>query len=195
MASQAPQITQQLCAELEEDLGAFCDVIDPVDDIARSVLRNCSLAVALTILHINSMAEKHRASSLREKQALDPRFASWLEGRPTRDSEVDTQVVEALSRTMSTLEIEQAVDEYLQIIGLLDSSLNQQLRLDIDSLEKVTGKKLSEKEHNELVAAQRQATRYTYLGSGMTHSGFLSVLERLSPNARRRVEQLAPAYC
>jgi hypothetical protein len=195
MASQEAQIPSQLCAEHEEDLGAFRNLIDPVDDIVRSVFTNCPLAVALAMLHIKSMAEKHLAGSLRQQQALEPRFASWLEGHAKKGPKVDAALVKALARTMSTQEIDRAVDEYLQIIGLLDSSLEQQLMLDVDSFEKLTGETLSPGDRDELLAALRQAIRWTYLGSGMTHGGFLGVLDQLSPNARRRVEQLAPAYC
>jgi hypothetical protein len=195
MSRQEAQFSEPLLAEPEEDLGAFCDAMDPVDDIVRSVFTNCPLAVALAMLHIQSMAEKHDAGSLGQQQALEPRFASWLEGHSKKGPEVDAALVKALARTMSTQEIERAVDEYLQIIGMLDSSLEQQLMLDVDSFEKLTGETLSPKDRDELLAALRQAVRWTYLGSGMTHSGFLGVLEHLSPHARRRVEQLAPAYC
>jgi hypothetical protein len=42
---------------------------------------------------------------------------------------------------------------------------------------------------------QRRANRWTYLDSGMTHPNFLATLERLAPEARARVEQIAPAFC
>lgn len=192
---QKAPLSQQLPAELEKGLFAFCDGVGPMDDIVRSVLTNSSLAVALTILHINRTAKTHRARSLREQRARESRFAEGFEGHSKKGSHLDTLVVEALAQSMSTQEIERAVDEYLQIVGMLDSSLEQQVTFDIASLEKMTCESLSQKERKALVAAQRQAIRWTFLGSGMTHSGFLCVLERLSPSARRRVEQLAPAYC
>jgi hypothetical protein len=36
-------------------------------------------------------------------------------------------------------------------------------------------------------------TRWTFLGSGMTHKNFLATLENLKPGAGERTEQIAPA--
>ncbi len=42
---------------------------------------------------------------------------------------------------------------------------------------------------------QRQAIRWTFLGSGMTHRNFLETLEAVRPGARTKVEEIAPAFC
>ena len=42
--------------------------------------------------------------------------------------------------------------------------------------------------------AQMRANRWTYLGSGMTHPNFLATLEGLLPEARTRIEQVAPIF-
>ena len=40
-----------------------------------------------------------------------------------------------------------------------------------------------------------QASRWTFLGSGMTHPQFLASVGRLAPGARTRLEEVAPAFC
>jgi hypothetical protein len=54
---------------------------------------------------------------------------------------------------------------------------------------------LNEDEQDQIRRAQLQANRWTYLGSAMTHERVLATLESLSPAARKRVEEVAPAFC
>jgi hypothetical protein len=65
----------------------------------------------------------------------------------------------------------------------------------VSAFEAATGRVLTEDERVQLMAVQRQATRWTYLGSGMTHPNFLATVERLRPAARTRLEQVAPTFC
>jgi len=68
-------------------------------------------------------------------------------------------------------------------------------QFDLAALENVTGRKLSESPAREAFEVQRQASRWTYLGSGMTHTNFLATLGAISPAGRRKVEGVAPAFC
>lgn len=60
---------------------------------------------------------------------------------------------------------------------------------------RATGRKLTDGEQEKFMEVQHQANRWTYLGTGMTHPNFLATLESLLPEARKRVEQIAPAFC
>ena len=58
-----------------------------------------------------------------------------------------------------------------------------------------TSRDFTEKEREQLFAVQRQANRWTYLGTGMTHPNFKASLQAISPEAARTIEQVAPAFC
>jgi hypothetical protein len=66
---------------------------------------------------------------------------------------------------------------------------------DLEAFERATGRRLTEAERERAMAVQRQANRWTYLGSGMTHPEFLNSLGRMSPALREKVERVAPAFC
>ena len=91
--------------------------------------------------------------------------------------------------------IHAAVEDYLAIGAFLDAGLSKQVEHDLDALECVTGRRLTDRERETARIVQHQANRYTYLGSGMTHERFLETIEALSPSARRRIEKAAPAFC
>ena len=175
-----------------------CDVIGPGSDIAREVLSHQPLAVALAILGIEWMSQRHYVDSIKDNQDLDTQFKSllknhWLE--EAQHAKLDTLMVEAIADGMTQEEIATAVDEYLEIGGFLDEGLKQQTVFDLEAMERATGRTLSDEEREEFIAKQHQANRWTYLGTGLTHPKFLETLEKLSPAQRQRIEEIAPAFC
>ena len=184
--------------EFERGFGTRCEVIGPPHEIARAVLSHHPLAVALVILQIEWMTQQHYVESIRDNQDLDPQFKSllrhhWME--EAQHAKLDTLMVEALAQVCRGDEIDRAIDEYVQIGGMLDGGLQKQVEFDLDSFERRRGRVLTEAERDAFLAVQRQATRWTFLGSGMTHANFLATVEALRPAARVRVDAMAPAFC
>lgn len=183
--------------EFQRDFGTPCEVIGPPREIARSVLAHHPLAVALTILHIEWMTQRHYVESVKDETGLDPQFCSllrhhWME--EAQHAKLDTLMVEALADACTPDEIDRAIDEYLEIGGLLDGGLGQQVELDLDSLERATGTTLADDVKSATREAQRGAIRWTFLGSGMTHPRFLDTVAELRPGARARIEEVAVAF-
>lgn len=189
---------KKFVAEFREGFGTDCSVIGPAADIANAVLGHESLGVALVILHIEWMTQRHYLESVKDDNELDPQFKSllknhWLE--EAQHAKLDTQMVEALAEPLGVAEIERGVDEYLDIGGFLDNGIKQQTLFDLEAFEKATGRVLNDAEREEFIEKQHQANRWTYLGTGMTHPRFLETVERLSPEQRKRLEAVAPVFC
>ena len=183
--------------DFERGFGTRCDVIGPADAIAREVLRHQPLAVAIAILHIEWMTQRHYLDSVSES-GLDPQFKSLLHHHYVEEvqhAKLDMLMVEALAENQSEQEIARAVEEYLEIGVFLDQGLRQQLDLDLAALVRASGRQLSASETERYIAVQQPALRWTFLGSGMTHPQVLATLQALSPQARERIEQVAPAFC
>jgi len=183
--------------DFESGFGTACAVIGPPEAIASAVLAHDPLAVALVILHIEWMTQRHYIDSVQEDRILDPQFKSllkhhWME--EAQHTKLDTLMVEALAEGRSASEIDKAVEEYLEIGGLIDSGLTQQVEFDLDAFMRATGRELNEEQKAQFRETQLQANRWTYLGSGMTHEQFLATLGGLSTAARKRVEEVAPAF-
>jgi len=192
----------QLFKKFQEEFDAIfpvdCSVIGPASEIAAKILSHQPLAIALAILGIEWMSQRHYIDSIKDDQQLDPQFKSllknhWLE--EAQHAKLDTLMVEAIAENMSEEQIASAVDEYLEIGGFLDEGLAQQTVFDLEAMERATGRILSDSEREEFITKQRQANRWTYLGTGLTHPKFLETLGKLSPAQRRRIEEIAPAFC
>ena len=192
------QLFKRFREDFDRGFGETCAVIGPPDAIATAVLSHDPLAVAITILHIEWMSQRHYVESVADNRDLDPQFKSllkhhWME--EAQHARLDTLMVEALAESRNPQQLEQAIDEYLEIGGFLDGGLKQQTEFDLEAFERATDRKLTTTERDTMREAQLQANRWTYLGSGMTHPNFLTTLEGLMPEARTRIEQIAPVFC
>jgi hypothetical protein len=185
-------------AEFEAGFGTPCAVIGPPEAIAKAVLAHHPLSVALLILHIEWMTQKHYVESVKDDQGLDPQFASllkhhWME--EAQHAKLDTLMVEELAQGCSPGDIETAVKGYLEIGGMIDGGLKQQAAFDLDALTQATGRRLAAAEREELTAQQHQAQRWTFIGSGMSHPNFLATVEALRPESRKELAEIAPVFC
>ena len=88
----------------------------------------------------------------------------------------------------------QAIDGYLEIGGMIDSALMQQVKFDFESLKRATGRAFTPEETDRFFGVQQQATRWTYLGTGMSHKNFLSIAELVTPGSAERLEQIVPLF-
>jgi hypothetical protein len=183
--------------EFASGFATKCEVIGPAEEIGKAILAHEPLAVAFAILQIEWMTQRHYTESVRDDHELDPQFSSllkhhWME--EAQHAKLDTLMVKAIAQGRSPEEIDRAIDGYFDIGGFIAAGLQQQAKLDLEAFTRATGRKLNQEEEETYFTIQAKANRWTYLGSGMTHPNFLAALQSLSPNARKRVEEVAPTF-
>src|SRR5437016_4861485 len=66
---------------------------------------------------------------------------------------------------------------------------------DVKRFVSATRRNLSTSQSEEMTAAVLKGMRWTYLGTGMTHPNFLATVEKIKPEARKQIEEMAPAFC
>ncbi len=192
------QLFKRFRRDFEDGFGTECPVIGPPEAIAKAILAHDALGIALTTLHIEWMVQRHYVDSIKDDQELDPQFKSllkhhWME--EVQHAKLDTLMVESLAAGRSEEQRMYAVEEYLEIGGLIDGGLAQQVEFDLDSFQRATGRELTGSEKEEFRKVQLQANRWTYLGTGMTHEKVLETLAALTPKARQRIESISAAFC
>ena len=191
------QLFKRYHAAFRAGFAVDCGMIGPAEAIAAEVLRHDPLSVALVILQIEWMSQRHYLDSIRDDGDLDPLFKSllrhhWME--EAQHAKLDTLMVEALARDYSSAAMAEAVDGYLAIGAFLDDGLKAQTELNLTAFERAIGRKLSDEDRAEFSTQQHQAARWAYIGSGMTHPQFRATLDAISPAGRVRVDQLAPTF-
>jgi hypothetical protein len=184
--------------EFEAGFGSPCAFIGPAEDIKKFVLSHTPLGVAVAVLHIEWITLKHYTEGVRDSRDLDPQFKSllkhhWLE--ESQHAKIDTLILEDLAAHASKKEIDVAFEEYADIVRFLDEGIKQQAEFNIDAFVTASGKTLSQPERREMTDVTVKGMRWTYLGTGMTHPNFLGTVEAIDPEARKRIEAMAPAFC
>ena len=184
--------------EFEAGFGSKCDFIGPAENVKRFVLSHSPLGVGIAILHIEWMTLRHYIEGVRDNQDLDPQFKSllkhhWLE--ESQHTKLDTLIVKAVAADCTSQEIDQAFQDYAEIGTFLDNGIKQQTEFDVESFVNATGRNLSKSEREVMTAAVLKGMRWTYLGTGMTHPNFLATVEQIKPEARKQIEEMAPAFC
>lgn len=192
------QLFKQFAAEFKQGFGTPCQTIGPPHEVARAILGHHPLGVALVILHIEWMTQRHYLDSVRDDQALDPLFKSllrhhWME--EAQHAKLDTLMVELMSAAAGPADIEKGLGDYAALGGMLNVAFREQVEFDIQSLQTAGGRVFDAEEQNRFRLIQTQALCWTYLGSGMTHPNFLETVGDLDPAARAQIEEMAPAFC
>ena len=165
-----------------------CQMLGPREVLAQRVLSHHPLAVGLIILMIEWMTQAHYVGSIRDDSDIDPLFNSlfkhhWME--EAQHAKLDTLIVDALAEGRSERELAQVTNEFFQIAGFLDKSLQIQARFNVESLERGLGRTIDGRD--ALIVQQYRAARWTYLISGLTHGRFKATLEATSPKMAGRV--------
>ena len=129
-------------------------------------------------------------------EQLDPLFCSllkhhWLE--ESQHAKLDTLIVDKIAGELQPEQIETGVDDYMDIGKMLDGGLAAQVQLDIESLQRATGRTFTVEGKAAIRQEQTKAYRWTFLLSGMSHPNFDRSLRELSAQGHERVSQLARA--
>jgi len=129
-------------------------------------------------------------------ERLDPLFCSllkhhWLE--ESQHAKLDTLIVDKIAGELQPEQIETGVDDYMDIGKMLDGGLAAQVQLDIESLQRATGRTFTVEGKAAITQEQTKAYRWTFLLSGMSHPNFDRSLRELSAQGHERVSQLARA--
>lgn len=183
--------------EFNKGFGTEIKFIGPAEDIVKFVLSHDPLSVALLILCIEWMTQRHYLDSVVDNERLDPQFKSllkhhWME--ESQHAKLDSLMVAELAKDKTPEQIQAAIDGYFDIGMFIDGGLKQQTIFNLEAFEKATGRVLDESERIEFLEKQHQSARWTFLGSGMTHQNFLASLEALPGGGRERIDQAAPVF-
>jgi hypothetical protein len=183
----------------EADFGHRCEVLPNPEAVAEVILSHKPMAVLLITLHLEIMTQQHFVESFRRGTAeeLDPLFRQllrhhWLE--EAQHAAIDVLELHKLSAEASPELRAQSVDDYIKIVTALDGLLCQQAANDVASLGKVLGRRFSEAEHREILDAQSNAYRRTFIGLGLASPKFATELEQLIPDGAKRLAELRQKY-
>jgi hypothetical protein len=177
------ELFKRFARGFEAGFATPCEVIGPARDIAEAVLEHSQLGVALMVLHIEWMTQRHYVESVKSDGALEPLFKRllhhhWLE--EAQHAKLDTLVAYQIASRLGSTEIALGIRDYERLSKLLESGLFRQAELDVESFERATGREIRGTERSELLFLQRRSYSAVFIESGAEHPSFRRTLAHLA---------------
>ncbi|MEE9549781.1 MAG: hypothetical protein V3W08_05210, partial [Candidatus Binatia bacterium] len=140
-------------ALFDQGFGTKCSLIPGREDVAKVVLSKSRLAVLYLTTVIEWFTQLHYIEHVRDESDLDGLFRDllkfhWME--EAQHAKLDTLLIDEIAEKVTLEEREAAIDELLELGGAIDGLLSQQIGLNIESLEKVTGRTFTGSEKEEI---------------------------------------------
>jgi hypothetical protein len=182
---------------LEESCGHsfgryFDDEKERVSELARAILGYPPLPRFLIVLALELGTQRHYAESVRDRASeredalyVDVLKAHWLE--EAQHVKSDLLEIDRLAGEMSRSELELAFDDLAALGGLVEAAFVGQAAAEVETLERVTGRVLSEPERAVLRRTLSDSLRAIIAGIGLGHPGFARVALELSPRGAARL--------
>lgn len=188
------QLFQRFSSEFVKGFQKPIEFIGPAYAIAEHVLSHSQLSIAVLILHLEWLTQRHYLDSVKTDESLDPQFVSLLKHHwqeEAQHAKLDTLVTAELAAHASEAQVESAIDEFIEIVRFLDGGLQQQVVFDLSALENAIGRSLDEEQRSRYRTAQLSSYRYTFIVSGLEQKNFATTLNQLSARGAERVRELA----
>ena len=190
------QMFRRSMALFEKGFGTACGVIPGREDVARVVLGKSRLCSLLLTSMIEWFTQLHYLEHVRSDERLDGLFRDlikyhWID--EATHAKLDSLLINEIVGPLSPEQREHAVEELLELGGAVDGLLSQQADLDIESLQRATGRTFAEHERQDIKTNIQRAYRWTFLVSGLTHPTFVKIVGELTDQGRRRLQAAAEA--
>jgi hypothetical protein len=167
------------------------------NEVATAVLEHSTWAVLALILQIELFTQSHYKRSIEPDENLSELYKDvflfhWKE--ETTHAIMDELEWPREDEKLTPEERDTAVDELIGLVAAVDGILQDQSAADTDYFLEACGRTFSREETDRIRACVLQAYRWQYIISGVQHTRFQAVLNRLTTeDQRERInEALAP---
>ncbi len=180
----------------DQGFGSECGLIPGREEVAKVVRSKSKLAVLLLTTVIEWFTQLHYIEHVRDDADLDGLFRDllrfhWME--EAQHAKLDTLLIGEVAETLTPEERETAIDELIELGGAIDGLLLQQIGLNIEALEEVTGRTFSAAEKEEITAKTQRAWRWTFLVSGLEHPNVVKTVSELTKEGPGKIKGVAEA--
>ncbi len=164
--------------------------------MANVVRSKSKLAVLILTSVIEWFTQLHYIEHVRDDSDLDGLFRDllrfhWVE--EAQHAKMDMLLIGELAENLAPEERETAIDEVIELGGAIDGLLAQQIGLNIEALEKVTGRTFTAAEKEEITTKTQHAWRWTFLVSGLEHPNVAKIVGALTTEGPGKIKGVVEA--
>ena len=179
-----------------QGFGIECGLIPGREEVAKVVRSKSKLAVLILTSVIEWFTQLHYIEHVRDDSDLDGLFRDllrfhWME--EAQHAKQDMLLISELAEKLTLEERETAIDEVIELGGAIDGLLAQQIVLNIEALEKVTGRTFTAAEKEEITTRTQHAWRWTFLVSGLEHPNVVKIVDALTIEGPGKIKDVVEA--
>jgi hypothetical protein len=184
------QMLRRACDQFAAGFGVPCGLVPGREAVAEAVLATSPLTALLLTSMIEWFTQLHYVEHVRDRAELDELFRDilrfhWID--ESRHARMDSLLIDEVADELTAEQRDKAVDELLELGGAVDGLLAQQVTLDIDALERASGRTFTGAERDDIRAHQQRAYRWTFLVSGLQHPNFVRIIEQLTTSGNETI--------
>ncbi len=160
--------------------------------VAQAVLSKSTWAVLALTLHIELFTQSHYRESIDQDPSVSELYRDvfkyhWKE--ECQHAIIDEMELRRIDATITAAERDIAVDEFIELVGAVDSILQDQAHADTAYFSRTVDRTVSEDEQENVHDMLLRAYRWQYILSGAEHRRFQKVLgELLTPTQTMRID-------
>jgi hypothetical protein len=190
------EMLRRACAQFDAGFGVPCGLVPGREAVAEAVLSTSPLTALLLTSMIEWFTQLHYVEHVRDSADLDGLFRDilrfhWID--ESRHARMDSLLIDEIVNGMTPEDQERAVDQLLELGGAVDGLLARQVELDIDALERASGRTFTDPERDEIRAHQQRSYRWTFLVSGLEHPNFVQIVGQLTADGEMKIAAAARA--
>jgi hypothetical protein len=190
------EMLRRAVEQFQAGFGVTCGLVPGREEVARVVLDASPLTALLLTSMIEWFTQLHYVEHVRDRSELDELFRDilrfhWID--ESRHAHMDSLLIDEVAGDLTADQREVAIDQLLELGGAVDGLLGQQIELDIDALQKATGRTFSDVEQDEIRTHQRRSYRWTFLVSGLQHPKFIRIVEQVTNTGTEKIATAARA--
>ena len=167
------------------------------NDVASVVLSKSTWAVLALTCHIELFTQVHYTESIQPDATLSPLYKDvflyhWKE--ESQHALLDELEWTRIDRSLTPAERDQAVDDFIALVGAVDGILQAQSAADVSYFQSIAEDRFDAGQVERLRAGVLRAYRWQYIVSGARHTRFLKLLLGMitGAQAERVTRALAP---
>ena len=179
---------RQVRDRINETMGFHLERLGGARETANFVRSKSTASVLLLTACIEWLTQRHYLECFQDDENLDP-FTShifkshWQE--ECQHAQMDHLETLRVFKDLTSEERDQAIDELIELVGAVDSLLQEQSRFDVDNFLRYIGRDLSAEESEQVHEHILSAKRHTFLATGVTHPRFLELFAEVATPAQQ----------
>ena len=179
-----------------QGFGVECGLIPGREEVARVVRSKSKLATLILTTVIEWFTQLHYIEHVQDESDLDGLFRDllrfhWME--ESQHARMDILLISELAAELTLEERETAIDEVIELGGAINGLLAQQIGLNVEALEKKTGRTFTAEEKEEITTKTQHAWRWTFLVSGLEHPNVAKMVGELTTEGPGKIKGVVEA--